>query len=314
MTEDLLIKEKGFRQLNKELEQKAHDLMKNVDRVINTYNNECLISNSKNQCTHFKREQTKFSEYAATQKEANSQVSVKRNSSLPYIFGQVSSKLKVEAQQDFVDDASKKGNLANKTIINLLKAKIDMLQTELQTLQIEYRKKCNLCMDLESEQKKIELKLQNEIESLKNTITKLENTNKELQCQSQALNSESSIIKKNLEKLQKEVKGSKQQSDVYSMRLNRSLENNNKLRNALKCSQIEEKELRNQIRKLQDDKRMTVNNLGKQLSELAHVFKKQMLIIDNLKKQNACLIGIGQLKFTQEEFSRLLDQKSECLC
>ncbi|XP_076161559.1 uncharacterized protein LOC143143770 [Ptiloglossa arizonensis] len=314
MTEDLLIKEKGFRQLNKELEQKAHELMKNVNRVISTYNNEYSTSNSKIRYTNFIREKTEFSENTVTEEKVNSQVSVKRNVSLPHIFDQISSsKLKIETQQDYGDEVSKTENLPNKTIINFFKAKIDILQNELQTLQDAYKKKCNICMNLESEQNKLEFKLQNEIELLRNTITKLENTNKELQSQSQTLNTENSIIKKDLDKLQKQVKALKQQSNNYSMRLNRSLENNDKLRSALKCSQIEEKELRNQVRKLQDDKRLTVNNLGKQFSEVVHVFRKQMLIIHNLKKQNACLIGIGQLKFTQEDFSRLLDQKPECL-
>ncbi|KZC11850.1 PREDICTED: uncharacterized protein LOC107189888 [Dufourea novaeangliae] len=311
MTEDLLIKEKGFRQMNKEIEQKAHDLMKNIDHVINTYNDEC--SNSKIRYRNFVNEQTEFSENTIIVGRDNLQVSVKRNTSLPYIFDEVSSKLKIEAQKDHKGEVWKKGNLANATIVNLFKSKIDILQKELQTLQCEYRKKCDVYKDLEIEHKKFETKSQNEIESLKDIITKLENTNKELQCQSLALNNENSIIKKDLDKLQKQIKILSQQSNNYSTRLNRSLENNDKLRSVLKCSQIEEKELRNQVRKLQNDKRLTVNNLGKQLSEIVHVFKKQMLIIDNLKKQNACLIAIGQLRFTKEDFSRLLDQKPDCL-
>lgn len=91
MTEDLLIKEKGFRQLNKELEQKAHELMKNVNRVISTYNNEYSTSNSKIRYTNFIREKTEFSENTVTEEKVNSQVSVKRNVSLPHIFDQISS-------------------------------------------------------------------------------------------------------------------------------------------------------------------------------------------------------------------------------
>lgn len=49
---------------------------------------------------------------------------------------------------------------------------------------------------MESENKKLEIKLQNEVESLKGTVTKLENTNKELQCQCQALNAENLNMKK----------------------------------------------------------------------------------------------------------------------
>ncbi|XP_029041859.2 testis-expressed protein 9 [Osmia bicornis bicornis] len=299
MTEDLLIKEKGFRQLNEELEEKAHNLMEKIDNAINTYNNGLSDFDPKIYRPNFTNEDV------TAQTENNAQVPVKRNSSLPHIFAQS----KVEAQEEIVNEASKKRNLANKTVINLFKSKIDILQNELQTIQTEYKKKSDICKSLESENKKLEIKLQNEVESLKGTVTKLENTNKELQCQCQALNAENLNMKKELDKLEKQIKISDQHASNYNIRLNRSLEINDKLRSALKCSQTEEKELRNQIRKLQEDKRLTVNNLGKQLSEVLQAFKKQMLIIDNLKKQNACLITIGQLKFTKEDFSRLLDQK-----
>ncbi|XP_033336124.2 uncharacterized protein LOC117226166 [Megalopta genalis] len=313
MTEDLLVKEKEFRQLNKELEQRANDLMRNIDHVINTYNNERSISNSKIRVTSSINDQTEISENVTRRENDNIQVSVKRGASLPYVFGAVSSKLKTDSQKDHVNEAYKRGNLTHETIVNLFKSKIDILQKELQTLHVEYKKKCDVCKDLEIEYKKVETKLQNEIDSLKDIIVKLEDTNKELQGQAQALNTENSIVKKDLDKLQKQIKALNQQCNNYSMRLNRSLESNDKLRSALKCSQIEEKELRNQVRKLQDEKKLTVSSLGKQLTEIVHAFKKQMLVVDNLKKQNACLITIGQLRFTKEDFLRLLDQKPECL-
>ncbi|XP_076234928.1 uncharacterized protein LOC143179521 [Calliopsis andreniformis] len=310
MAEDLLVKEKGFHQLNKELEQKAQDLMKEVDLVINTYNSDCSVRNLKLQYSNLIKEKKESFENTITRKEENSQISVKRNVSLPHKINQdFSSKLK-EVQKNPEDEVPKKGNLAHKAIVDLFKAKIDLLQNELQVLSDEYRKKCDNYKDLESEYKKMEVKSQNEIELLKDTIIRLENTNKELQCQCLTLNTENSVIKKDLDKLEKQIKVLTQQSNNYSTRLNRSLESNDKLRNGLKCSQIEEKELRNQIRKLQEEKRLSVNNLGKQISELIHVFKKQMLFIDNLKKQNACLMAIRQLNLTKEDFLRLLDLKT----
>lgn len=52
-------------------------------------------------------------------------------------------------------------------------------------------------------------------------------------------------------------------------------------------------ELKTQIRKLEEGRKLTANHLGKQLSELIQVFKKQMLIVDNLKKQNVCIYFIS---------------------
>nr|XP_012139419.1 PREDICTED: testis-specific gene 10 protein isoform X1 [Megachile rotundata] len=300
MTEDLLIKEKGFRQLNEELEQKAHNLMEKIDYAINTYNNEYSACDPK---TH-----SNFVEENITaQTENNTQICIKRNSSLPYIFRQLSPPTsKVETQKEIVNEASTKRSLANKTVINLFKSKIDILQNELQTIQTEYKKKCEICKNLESEKNKLEVKLQNEVESLKETVTKLECANKELQCQYQTINAENLMMKKDLDKLEKELKVSNQRGSNYNTRLNRSLEINEKLKSALRCSQAEEKELRNQIRKLQDDKRLTINNLGKQLSELVQVLKKQMLIIDNLKKQNVSGYFTCSYKISRKLFYLLI--------
>ncbi|KAK1129749.1 hypothetical protein K0M31_019463 [Melipona bicolor] len=312
MTEDLLFKEKGFHRLNKELEQKANNLITKIDSVVNTYNNGYL-NNSRKHYINVTKEKTAYLNGIEMQNEDDFQVPVKRNSSLPHIFDQSSTlKSKVEPQKH-EDEASKQKNLANQTVFNLLKGKVDILHNELQTMRVEYKKQCDICKNLESENKKVEIKLKTEIESLRETIAKLENSNKELQYQSQTLNTENSLLKKDLDKLQKQIKITNQQSNNCIMRLNRSLENNDKLKSALKYSEVEEKELKTQIRKLQEDKKLTVNHLGKQLSELIQVFKKQMLIVHNLKKQNACLLAVGQLKLTKEDFSRLLDQKTKNL-
>ncbi|XP_017884681.1 MAR-binding filament-like protein 1-1 [Ceratina calcarata] len=316
MTEDyLLSKEEEFRQLNKQLEHKAQDLVKEIDSVINTCNNgKHTVSNAETDYVNRMRNQIDCS-----RNENNAQSSIRRNcsSSLSQIFDQfttTSSKPNVEIERSTnEDEAFKRTTLANKAVLNTFKAKIDMLQDELHTLRIEYRKKCDTCKDLESDNKRIETLSKKEIESLKETVSKLESSTKGFQSELQALNTENAALRKELDKFQKELKTASQQSNNYIMRLNRALENNDKLKSALKCTEIEEKELKIQMRRLQEEKRSSVSSLGKQLSEVIQVFKKQMLIVDNLKKQNACLVAIGQLDFTKQDFSRLLDQKVENL-
>lgn len=48
---------------------------------------------------------------------------------------------KLELQKDNEDDIFKQKNLASKTVFNFLKAKIDILHNELQTMRIEYKRK-----------------------------------------------------------------------------------------------------------------------------------------------------------------------------
>lgn len=48
---------------------------------------------------------------------------------------------KLELQKDNENDIFKQRNLANKNVFNFLKAKIDILHNELQTMRIEYKRK-----------------------------------------------------------------------------------------------------------------------------------------------------------------------------
>lgn len=162
---------------------------------------------------------------------------------------------------------------------------------------------------MENENKKLDcskLKLFNQLESLKETIAKLENNNADLHSQSLALNIENLNLKKDVEGLKKEIKMLNHQLSNYNIRLNRSVEENEKLKNTIKFDRLEEKELRDQIRKIKEDKKQEIKYLEKQRLELHRAFKKQQLLIDNLKKQNAFMIAFEHVQLTEEDFSKLL--------
>lgn len=298
MSDDLLAKEREFRRLNRELQQKTHDVIKEVDSVIHDslFNNQSYLN--------FVRKYVK-----TTHSEDITLKTDKQSRTLVGI---------VEIPSENVNEISvkKDNNVGNNAIVTLLKAKIDMLYKELRAMQLEYNKKCDYSKELEIKNKKlddIQVKLHNQIGTLNDTITKLENTNSDAVSNCQALSNENVSLKKELEGLKKEINILSQQSNNYDVRLNRSLENNEKLKNALKCRQIEEKELRNSIRKLQEDKRIAIKSLEKQQTELVQAFKKQALLIDNLKKQNMYLMASGQIRLTEEDFTKLLEWKPQQL-
>jgi len=82
-----------------------------------------------------------------------------------------------------------------------------------------------------------------------------------------------------------------------------------------------------------------MKSLEKQRNELVQAFKKQMLLIDNLKKQNVCILKFinffylhgtvmqlynliilqmylmsnGQIRLTEEDFTKLLEWKPQQL-
>ncbi|EZA46899.1 hypothetical protein DMN91_005382 [Ooceraea biroi] len=302
MSDDLLAKEREFHRLNRELQLKTRNVMKEVDSVINARVSNNSFSNVNRLYSDLMTNDTKMTEDTMSKPNGQSKVSLIKSPDVPVVEN--ISNIEVSLKKD--------NTLGNKAIINLLKGKIDMLHKELQATQLEFNRKCDYCKELEVENKKLDdaqAKLHNQIGTLKDTIVKLENTNSDTLTNCQALSNENVALKKDTEALKKEIKVLNQQSNNYDVRLNRILESNEKLKNALKCSQIEEKELRSQIRKLQEDKRLSIKSLEKQRSELVQAFKKQLLLIDNLKKQNMYLTASDQICLIEGDFAKLLEWK-----
>lgn len=305
--DDLLTKEKEFYRLNQELQLKTRDVMKEVNSILHASVSNNLINDTNqlySSLTMKNARMTHQEDIISKINKESRELSSDKVSEIPLV-----------KDISNIDISPKRDNcLGNKAIVNLFKSKIDMLYKELRTMQLEYNKKCEYSKELEVENKKldeIQVKLRNQIGSLNDTVTKLECTNSDALSRYQALNNENIALRKDLDSLKKEIKILSQQSTNYDVRLNRSLESNEKLRNALKCSEAEEKEMRNQIRKLQEDKRLTTKNLEKQRSELVQAFKKQMLLIDNLKRQNMLLMASGQIHLMEEDFAKLLEWKAQ---
>jgi hypothetical protein len=93
------------------------------------------------------------------------------------------------------------------------------------------------------------------------------------------------------------------------VRLNRSLEELEKLRTVIHNHERDDKELRDLTRKKDEEVATVIKRLEKQKSELLLGFKKQMQLIDNLKKQKVSemcmirqelIIGLRRQKKIQE--------------
>jgi len=304
MSDDLLAKEKEFHKLNQDLQLKTCNVIKEIDSIIHARAGDNLLSDANQSFSNLVTKDVKTIHLEDIPPKINEQLkmSLLKSSKIP----------SVECINEI--SVKKDDNIGNKAIIILLKGKVDMLYKKLQAMQLEYNNKSDYCKELEVEKKKlddIQVKLSNQIKMLNNTITKLESINSDTLSEYQALSNENIVLKKDLEKVKNEIKILSQQSTNFDVRLNRSLESNEKLRNVLKYSQIKEKELKNQIRKLQDDKKLAIKNLEKQRSELMQAFKKQTLLVDNLKKQNMHLMANGQICLTKEDFAKLLEWKPQ---
>ncbi|KAL2715268.1 polyamine-modulated factor 1-binding protein 1 [Vespula squamosa] len=317
MSDELLIKEKELYRLNKALEIKTRHVLEEIKSITGQrfHNNS---SRQNNDTLNTTNRDKKNSEYSMNTNKLLQNITIEQNAVPLHTIIEGTSNLSKQNFENLqnqnevnkVNEVLYEGNNSeNKALINFLKSKIDMLHNELKIIQVEYKNKVNDYEKLENENKKLDcckLKLHNQVASLKETVTKLENNNFNLHDQNLASNTENSNLRKDIEGLRKEIKTLNHQLNNYDLRLNRSLEENEKLKNTIKFNHFEEKELRDQIRKLQEDKRQGIKHLEKQRLELLQAFKKQSLLIDNLKKQNAFMTAVEHMQLVEEDFSKLL--------
>mmetsp|Transcript_36828 Transcript_36828/g.98054 ORF Transcript_36828/g.98054 Transcript_36828/m.98054 type:complete len:316 (-) Transcript_36828:237-1184(-) len=111
------------------------------------------------------------------------------------------------------------------------------------------------------------------------------------------------------ERDQLEVQRRKTTSDINTKdaRINRLSEEVEKHKGALKESKSQDKDRGNADRKETERLTVEVKKLERQRSELVAAFKKQMKLIDVLKRQRAHIEAAMVLQFTEEEFIRILE-------
>ncbi|XP_074107453.1 uncharacterized protein LOC141532820 isoform X2 [Cotesia typhae] len=290
MADDLLIKEKEFHRINKELETKTHKLLEEIDTVIN--------NNFETEIVKF-RTQSAFNFFNSEFKSAENQEVKNDRNYFDY--------------EDYEEDifSLKNENKKNQDviIIKFLKAKIKLLTGEIDILKDDLKKKCDLIRDLENNNKKTsecKEKLVTQINNLKDNIGKLENNISTQQNDIHAHLNENNSLKKEIQKLNKEIKSMTQQINILDLRLNRSLEDNDKLKTSLKSSKNEERNNVNKIRKLEDHIKVIIKNNERLRQELIQAFRKQSLLVDNLKKQKAYLETTRQVELTRDDFLKII--------
>lgn len=328
MSDELLTKENKFYELNGELERKAKELTSVVNSVVNTKlrfdSNETLLASDTrlSRLTNHEsiiKNRDESSKYTTSKYVPDSAIrDFQSHVNLPrYLnrskqsFKEETSKVDGNYEGDFEQPVN---NSRNDAVVRFFKSKAKMLETELEAMKVEYKKKCDYSIELQSENKKIDeerVRYHGQLTALKETLNKVEANNNAQITSLQRTEMENISLKKELDALKKELKAANQNTSSYNIRLNRSLEENERLRKSLKCSQLDGKELRDENRKLEEGKKAIITNLEKQRTELLHAFKKQILLVDNLKKQKAYLEANMLIKYTEEELLKLLDWKSE---
>eukprot|EP00505_MAST-04D_sp_SCG-Rhode-Island_P002096 Stramenopile-MAST_4_protein_2096 len=232
---------------------------------------------------------------------------------------------KVRQQQQRAMDASSPGavgaltpteqsppteGLANEATFRYQRARIVVLQEDLARAKEEVKtmKKGKLvatgrAKELEDEKNKLERKFQN----ARTLLEKSKKEEKALTVRAEAAEKEAGSLRQEVTELVKENKKVTANQGGRDVRLNRALEENDRLKDKVKDLEERLKDSNDTSRGQQSNLAQECRRLERQRNELMAAFKKQMKLIDVLKRQKMHIEAAKLLNFTEEEFTRTLD-------
>ncbi|XP_044738919.1 testis-expressed protein 9 [Chrysoperla carnea] len=128
-----------------------------------------------------------------------------------------------------------------------------------------------------------------------------------LQQRLQLKETENHCLRKEIDGLKKDLRSQGSMTSSSEVRLNRALEEIERLKYNIKENKMELKEARESNGKELQELRIKNKRLENQKADLSNAVKKQSLLIDNLKRQKLHLEASKLLNITEEEFLKILD-------
>ena len=213
---------------------------------------------------------------------------------------------------EFSDDTKNSNNKAEQTQMRMLNVKIRGLETALDKLNFEKSEISQEKDQLDKEIKIIDDQRRRLDVTNRNLSTHLEKNKGELEDvrhKFSVLEEDNNLLKKEIEDAKRESKKNLSKKSSSDIRLNRALEEAAKLRGQLQAAERDKKDAIESGKKSVDELTLKTKFLEKQRNELLTGFKKQMELIDVLKRQKLHLEAAHVLKYTEEEFMQTLDWK-----
>ncbi|XP_075966235.1 testis-expressed protein 9 [Anarhichas minor] len=347
-TDDLFAKEEQYKLLNAELEAKTADLVRQADQLMREQSEVLSKPFSTLLFTDIEDEEEsrKMKPQQCTMQEPGVKVVTKKkvtkqrkephcNTVTPKI-SHVADLAAAEDSEDFfvaktirsmeekmndsaihdnvVDDEANAGDNVGSGVsdaqIRFLKAKLRIMQEELDQLSSEYYKKDDENAKLSAKMKELEeerARLQKTANIQQTQIEKHRALAEESDKKCDGLQLQVSALHKEIETLNRSHKQAAGVHSTVEVRLNRALEEVERLKTQLnKMKQMNTDKISEEH---QSKENLLAENkmLKKQKAELIVGFKKQLKLIDILKRQKMHFEAAKLLSFTEDEFMKALD-------
>eukprot|EP01137_Pigoraptor_chileana_P007422 Opistho-2@52981 len=186
------------------------------------------------------------------------------------------------------DDSTASGGMGTEATLRFLKAKVKVMQEELDRTTAELQDKDDALLQAEAKVREVtedRAKLIRTHQQLQINHDKHKKVADDARKTNIALETQISNLRKELDGLQKQQKTTFVDQSSLEVRMNRALEELDKSKQALQSSKQEAKENGDRLRKQVDSVSAENKRLERQKSELMSAFKKQLKLIDILKRQ-----------------------------
>ncbi|XP_063301774.1 testis-expressed protein 9 [Pelobates fuscus] len=194
--------------------------------------------------------------------------------------------------------------------IRFLKAKLRVMQEELDNITHECNKKDDESRNLTSRVKELDeerMRLQRSSNIQQTQAEKYKSSYEQANKTIDGLQNQLSVLEKEIENLNRIQKQSVTSHSATEVRLNRALEEVDKYKTELNLLKQNNKENVNQERIKIEELKLENKKLEKQKGDLLAAFKKQLKLIDILKRQKMHIESAKMLSFTEEEFMKALE-------
>jgi len=312
ISEELLSKEKEYLKLNKKIQSKTNKIVKEAEDAM------------KEGKETFQKSVLSFRETKAPKSRSNSRLSMKKTEKKTVEKDKngkneadniIKESLKSENQKSAKELIGLPGNVTEDDIglgatNRLLKAKLDILQKEFDKLLTERNDKSALTSSLEEKLRLLDdekTKISKTLVSLQTQIEKHKKDDEEYKKKKESYEVEISNLKKEITKLKRGQKQSETDINSKDIKLNRTLDELERYKTQVNALTQEIKDLKENDRKSIERLIMDNKQLEKQKTEILLAMKKQMQLIDVLKKQKMHIEAAKLLQFTEEEFIKALN-------